>query len=637
MRLIGGFLHLDGAPADPHHLDAMEAAMTEPGLNPRVIRHVDGPLALLTLDFHPSPAAAPASPEGAAGLVLAADLRMDGPEGVTDAASLARLLARDGVTGLNRLAGDFAFAAWDPQECRLTCARDGFGVRPLFIAHQPGRLFAFASLPCGLHSTGLVDRVLDEDAVIAHLLYHALPSPRSLFTGVTRLEPGSWLRVGMDGSTAQGHHWRLGPADVGWRRMKPADAAAELSALVTDAVRRRLPVTGPVAAHLSGGLDSSAICVLAARDLRQQGRKLLAYSRVPTPFGPYLFGGEGAYLAPVLRQEPDIDWQPVADTDPAAAILPRMDQDALLPIEASLSEQRILIEASSKGAQVLLSGWGGDYCVTYGVGPHGLLVEALLTGRWLYLAAELRRTGSVRAALGTLFHSLWLPSLYPSLRSLIRPTPPTAASLAPGLLRAGRGDGWLHQPDHPPLLAHRQRLWGIHASYPSLRAEGEAQLAARQGMAMAYPLLDRQVVEFALSLPSALFLREGWPRRLFRDAMAGVLPEELRWKKNKQDLSPVTAFHISTQRPLLLEKLEIWRGHPRIANLIDLDMMERMLQGLPSPEILARIFDEGPANLEEGMFIAQASLLQRTFRTGSYLAQWGAGHETDHIVRFTRT
>lgn len=623
MRLIGGFLHLDGAPADPRRLEAMIAAMVEPKLNPRIICHVDGPVALLTLDFDPPMEPASAISEAIDGLVVAADLRMDGPEEITDAASLARLLGRDGVAGLSRLAGDFAFAAWDAREQRLICARDGVGVRPLFIAHQPGRLFAFASLPCGLHATGLVERVLDDDAVVGHFLGHSLPYPRSLFIGVDRLQPGSWLRIGPGSPPVHGRHWQPGPADVGWRHLKPADAAAELSVLFKKAVLRRLPATGPVAAHLSGGLDSSAICVLAARALRPQGRTLLTYSHVPAPFGPHQFGGEGEYLAPVLRQEADIEWRPVSVMDPAAVPLPRMDRDCLTPADINLAEQHILADAAAKGARVLLSGWGGDHCATYGVGPHGLLEEALLTGRWLYLAEELRRMGSMRAALGTLFHHFWPPDLWPGLRSLIRPSPLNKVQLAPGLLRPGQAAAWRTMVLRPPRLARRQRLWGLSAAHLSQRMQEEAQLAARHGMAIAYPLLDRHVVEFALSLPSKLFLREGLPRRLFRDAMAGVLPDELRLKKDKLDLTPFTAVHVVTQRPLLLERLSRWRGHSRIANLFDLAAMEALLLSLPAAETVARVVDQGPTNVEEADIAPRVFLLQRAFRTAAYLEQWG--------------
>lgn len=625
MRLIGGFLHLDGRPADPARLDAMAAAMVEPGLNPRITRHVDGPVALLTLDFAQSPASEPPAMEGAGSVVLAADLRMDGPEGVADAAGLASVLVRDGVAGLDRLSGDFAFAAWDARDRRLTCARDGFGVRPLFIAHQPGRLFAFASLPRGLHATGLVERVLDEEAVVAHVRFHPLPFSRSLFAGVARLEPGSWLRLGPDSPPVHGRHWRPGSADVGWRRMKPADAAAELSALVTEAVRRRLPMAGPVAAHLSGGLDSSAVTVLAARALRPSGRQLLAYSFVPAPFGPYRFGGEGPYLAPVLRQEPDIVWQPVSLQDPVAAVLPRMDTDQLLPMDPGIPETRIMADAAANGARMLLSGWGGDDGASYGVGSLGVLAEALLTGRWAYLAAELRHKGSARAALGALAGELLSPGQRQTLRVLLKRERPTSSApcLLSGLLRAGRADAWLHDRLPPPRQARHRRLELIRGPFLAQRAEYWALLGARHGVAVSFPLLDRQVVEFALSLPSLLFLREGWPRRLFRDAMVGVLPPEVCWKRSKRDVTPGVFMHIAGQRRLLLDRLAVWRRSSHITGLFDLDAVEKRLCELPAAEDLARILDDdSQTSLEQYLALQQSSVLLRIFRTLNYLADW---------------
>lgn len=622
MRLIAGFLHLDGQPAAAARLDAMAAAMTEPGLNPAIIRHVDGPIALLTLDFDQTVAPGKVATEGAGSLVLAADLRMDGPDGVNDAPALAQLLDREGTGGLDRLSGDFAFAAWDGGTRQLTCARDAFGVRPLFIAHQPDRLFAFASLPRGLHASGLVERVLDEDAVIAHLLLHPMPPSRSLFQGVTRLEPGSWLRLGPGSPPIQGRHWRPTQRDVGWRRLKPADAAAELSALVTNAVHRRLPAQGPVAAHLSGGLDSSAITVLAARALRPTGRRLLAYSLVPAPFGSHQFGGEGAFLAPVRRQEPDIIWRPVMMEDPIAAVLPHMDSDGLFPDDPRSPEVQIMVDAAARGARMLLSGWGGDDCATYGVGEHGLLAEALLTGQWWYLAAELRQTGSVRAAARALLFDLWPSHVCRPLRNLIRKSPPNLRQLATRMLQPGRGDAWPQDFVPQPLLARHQRLCRLYGYILPLRAENWALQAARQGMAVSFPLLDRQVVEFALSLPSTLFLRGGWPRRLFRDAMAGILPAELCWKRGKLDLNSAPPLHLATQRQILLERLAEWRHHPRIAAMLNLDRMEDILRGLPDAETMASIAEDSRSSRAENLLLSQAFVLQRCLPPLVYLAGW---------------
>ncbi len=623
MRLIGGFLHLDGQAADPARLDAMAAAMTAPGLRPRIERWIDGPVALLVLDFGP-PATHSAGnpPQHEAGLILAADLRLDEPDTALGQAGLAALLQAQGVAGLGRLAGDFAFAAWNPQRQTLLCARDGFGVRPLFFADRPGAFFAFASLPRGLHATGLVARQVEPAFLVDEFLLLPSEPERSLFKGVERLAPGGWLELGLDlGKPARrGWHWRPDPARAGTCRIGAAEAAAELSRLVQAAVQRRLPGAGPVAAHLSGGLDSSAIAILAARALQPAGRDLLAYSAVPAAFGAYRFGGDGPYIAPVLRQQPGITWQAVRVEKPADFVLPAMDQDQILPVDQSFGEGRILADAAAAGAQMLLSGWGGDEGCSFS--RRGVLAEALLTGRWGYLATELRALGSAQAAWGDL-----APHLLPdTVQALIRrlagrpPIPPGLAEISADLLLNQHVAGRSLRRPALPATAKGIRLALISGPGLPRRAEQWSLLAARHGMAVSFPLLDRQLVEFALSLPSALFVRQGWSRRVFRDAMADVLPEALRWKPGKADLVVEGPVYVAAERHLLADRLAALRQHQPVAGFFNLDAMAAWLQALPPAERLAQTIDSGQGDWPA---IEKAGGLLRAFRIIAYLEQHG--------------
>lgn len=616
MRLIGGFLHLDGRPAEAARLRAMAVAMTAPGLQPRIIRHVEGPLALLTLDFTQGPAGK-VPPTPGDDLVLAADIRLDEPDPARDEAGLARLLMERGAEGLERLAGDFAFAAWNRRDRTLLCVRDGFGVRPFFFFHRPDDLFVFASLPRGLHATGLVARSVDPDHMVSELLIRFDGPERSLFKGVERLPPGGWLMLAPGGRVRSGVHWRPDPASAGSRRIGALDAAAELSRLTQQAVCRLLPAEGAVASHLSGGMDSSAITILAARALRPAGRQILAYSHRPGPFGPYQFGGDGLYIAPVLRQEPDIVWRPVQTGDPEAFVLPEMDPDQLFPLDSSHRESRVFADAAAHGACMLLSGWGGDEGASYRGG--GVLAEALLRGHWRYLAVEMRATG---AALAALSHLLLPEAVRYFARRLLGRPPPSAgiAALAAGLMRAGAIAGHDLSPPAPPLDARRLRLSLLEGHGLTRRAEQWALLGAHHGMAVGFPMLDRRLVEFALSLPSSLFLGEGWSRRVFRDAMQGVLPEELRWKPTKVDLMVEDPIHVAVARPLLAERLATLRKQEAIASLFDLDAVAVRLNCLPPADILARTIDSGQG---DWLAVEKAGSLMRAFRIMAFLEQHG--------------
>lgn len=612
MRLICGFLYLDGRPAGRERLDAMAAAMVGPGLAPETTRRIEGPVALATLDFAAGGSARDEPRREGSDLLLAADVRLDEPDRLAgslglprpragaagDEALLLAVLERWGTDGIARVLGDFSVALWDPRSQSLTCARDAFGVRPFYILHRPGEVFAFASLPCGLHAGGFAPRELDEDYLLAPLAGGFFGPERSLFRGVERVAPGGLLRVSARG-VERGHHWRLDPAMAGRRSIRPEEAAEELAALITEAVRCRLPARGsaagepageparePVAAHLSGGLDSSALAILAARMLRREGRSLLGYSFLPSAVGDYDPPGERPYVEAVLRQEPDIVWSPIHLGDPASFVLPEMEPDQAQPRHPMDPEVQVFTDAAAKGARILLSGWGGDQGATFD--GRGALAEALLAGHWRILAGEFRALKTQRGwsplvvLRRRLLNHLLPEGLYVRARCLMGRPPvrrdPTAL-LRPEI--AARLSLPRFRPG-PDAVANRLHLLG--SRIVARRAEQWAQMAARHGMAVTFPMLDRRVVEFALSLPSALFHRGGWPRRVFRDAMADILPPEIRWRQDKLNAFPEFPLVVAGQRDFLLERLVELRRHPRVAALFDLDRIETAVRMLPEPE-----------------------------------------------------
>lgn len=636
MRLICGFLHLDGRPAEAAQLDAMAAAMIEPGLTPTIACHVEGPVALAMLDFTASGPGSrsdlpPALPRGASGLVLAADARLyEGPDGEiagpAGEAALLGALERGGSDGggadggLRGFAGDFALAAWSPRQRTLLCARDGFGVRPLFTVDRPGLLFAFASLPRGLHAGGFAERALDETYLLRELLMAATPTEGSLFHGVGRLAPGSWMRLSAERRQG-GQHWRLDRKTAGRRRCRPDEAAEEMAALVAQAVRCRLPASGPVASHLSGGLDSGSITILAARTLRGSGRPVLAYPFLPGAYGDYRPEGEEPLVRLVLEQEPDLVCVPTRIDAPLGILLPRMDSDQVMPFDPADPDAWICMNAAARGAQVLLSGWGGDQGASYN--GRAALAEALLHGRWRWLAGEVRmlaeahRLSSARMLRGQVLPYLLPVPLWNLVGRLCGRRPGIHDSTMSLLRREAVADLRLNYPmEGPDDVDNRHRLLG--SSIVTRRAERWALTGARTGVAIAFPLLDRRVVEFALSLPSGLFLRGGVHRRLFRDAMTGILPEGVLQSRAKRRPFPELHLLLSTQREALLRWVADTRGHPRVSGLVDLDAVEQRLRALPAADEAQRRAAE--LETDEALLTTVISLM-RIVRVAAYVRQ----------------
>ena len=165
-----------------------------------------------------------------------------------------------GEAMLHRLNGQFAFALYDRVAHSVWLARDRFGVRPLFFAERNGDLY-FASEAKAIFATGEVAAEPDPRGIDEVFTLWAARAPRTVFRGVQALEPGCCARW-QDGELRITRYYELRFADAA---EEPRDAVSTLDRLMHDSVALRMRADVPVGAYLSGGLDSSITCALAAR------------------------------------------------------------------------------------------------------------------------------------------------------------------------------------------------------------------------------------------------------------------------------------------------------------------------------------------------------------------------------------
>lgn len=180
----------------------------------------------------------------------------------SDTEVLLRLLMREGIDGLSRLVGMFAFALWDRQTRQLLLARDRVGIKPLVWAALPGGGLAFASEIHALRAVPGIDLSLDREALSEYLACLYVPAPRTIHAGIRKLAPGSWLTWSPGKPVTTGVWWR--PVYGGGRRPALDEAAEELLPVLRRAVKDCLVSDVPVGCFLSGGIDSSVVAALMA-------------------------------------------------------------------------------------------------------------------------------------------------------------------------------------------------------------------------------------------------------------------------------------------------------------------------------------------------------------------------------------
>src|SRR3954453_9438846 len=191
-----------------------------------------------------------------------------------DTEVIAALYEREGPAFVERLRGMFALAVWDRAEQQLLLARDRFGIKPLFY-RTAGNELAFASELTALIRVPGFSRELDEDALEAYLAFNSVPAPLSMFRQARKLPPGHLL-LWSDGRAELRRYARPAPAPVtGLRRESAGHLARELRERLRASLRAHLVANVSVGVLLSGGIDSSALCALAAQE---SGRPVSTFS-----------------------------------------------------------------------------------------------------------------------------------------------------------------------------------------------------------------------------------------------------------------------------------------------------------------------------------------------------------------------
>jgi asparagine synthase (glutamine-hydrolysing) len=456
----------------------------------------------------------------------------------SDTEVLLAAYAQWGPEALHRFNGMFAFALYDAPRRRLFCARDRFGVKPFYYHHRPP-FFACASEIKGLLAHHQVPCAPHLPYVAGFLAKGALDeTDATFFTGIRALPAAHYLTLDLVDGRLELQRWYELPA-----RGETPLAADALRSLLEDAVRLRLRSDVDVGTCLSGGLDSSSIVCLAARlrDHRQPGRHR-TFS--------ILYDDAGLEEAPYVRAAAEAAAVENSSVKATSADLLRdlpslvRHQDEPIPSTGPYSHWRVMELARAAGLKVLLDGQGADELLAgyhYHFGPF--LNETLARRGPLAALREARHARAVTGRplsffLGLLaHHALPLPDAVRehAIGRFSTHTHVPEGWLDPALLeRVGAPSGSRHRPRATLAEERRANVWST--SLPALlRYEDRNSMAF--GIEARTPYLDYRLVEAVIGAPAGDLIRDGWTKALLREAMRGVLPEQVRLRRDKLGFS----------------------------------------------------------------------------------------------------
>ncbi len=485
--------------------------------------------------------------KGQDGCLLAGDLDLTdtdtlglqlGLTGADDATLVLAAYHRWGTDAPDHLEGAFAFVLWDAQRARLFAARDRFGIKPLVFHASPRAVYLASDISAVIGGLGQTPTP-DENWIADFLAGYVTNDVSTAYRGIDRLPPGHLLILER-GRVQTRRWWHLEPRDLARADLHPEALQDALAKASIAALRG-----GPVAAMLSGGLDSSSLSLLAQKAAAQP----LPVFSLRFPNTPAL--DEGRYIAPVLAAGRFAPHDLNGETGSAMA-----EMDSILAEQGQpfggfgiLTNRRIYRAAAATGHRVIIDGHGGDEVIGSG---YWHLDALAARGDWLSLwrllrqrSAFLGKDSAARLMAGYLARHANRP-----IRRLARPFdkgPVPDAVQWRALLNADlttRSDlvARVNQAEVglraglPPIYATHAALIAGHGTATAFEVLDRA--AAANGITARYPFFDRRVVDLCLNQPSAAKFANGQPRALLRQAMAGVLPDAVRLRSDKVDFLP---------------------------------------------------------------------------------------------------
>ncbi len=571
---MSGFLAIfdrSGEPVAESALEPLAGALDYRGPHGRGWASVGSAgLVQTVLDTGARPLAA-AVPQRLGGSWVVADARLDerdallarlagtpqpGSDGPSDGELILRAYREWGDQCLEHLHGDFAFALWDGVERRLFCARDRFGVRPLFYAESGGLVIVANCLATVRRHPAVSDRL--DDAAIADLLLfdHYVEPTATAFRQVRRVPPAHLLVAGCE-SVQTRRYWRLETADL-IRYRDPGEYLEQFEEVFGRAVGDRLG--GPAAAvTLSGGIDSTVVAVTARR-IVEEGRWRGSLAAFTSGFRHMVPDREGELAAATAAQLGMPAHFVASDADD---LYPDWQAPIYRSPEPSnpigLVRARRLQQALAEHGRLALSGFGGDPLT---LGSSRYYLDRLRRLELGWLARDLAQTVAMGRRPPLVLRTLWRRRR--RRRWLIAGFPPwIQPELEERLELRSRWRQVMSAVD-VGYSAHRETA----APHWSLLFEAFDQAATRQPLEHNHPFFDLRVVNYLLRVPP---LPWHINKLLLRRVLAGRVPESVRTR-------PKAVFEISPFDAVLRGKNSGWWREmldqvPAIRNFVAVDTL----------------------------------------------------------------
>ncbi len=479
----------------------------------------------------------------------------------SDTEVIVHLYEEHGAACVSRLRGMFAFAVWNAERDELLLARDRFGIKPLYVA-EDGTRIAFASELKALVAAGQTTRTLDSVSLDIFLQLGYIPAPRTPFADVIKLMPGETLLWSRHRPSVRHRYWTAPEEE----QEPVGDLSETIRTALDDSVRAHLVSDVPIAAFLSGGIDSSAV----VSSMALQGYAVHAFTARYTGSGAE--ASDESQLATALANKYGASLT-VVDIHPNV-------RDLMEPICIALDEPLadesaipswIISQEVARSYKVVMAGSGGDELF----GGYRRHRAAMAGARYQRVPAPLRRAAAGVAsmirepesgALGVSRMKRFLRSSggsaderYASymvritddeLRELRGPAARPGSFIAP--IRAVPG------ADVPSAL-RRALLVDYSVYLPDDVLAVSDRISSAHSLEMRVPFVDHLLVETLLPLPDGFRIRGGQQKWALRQAVAERLTPAHMTAPKRGFVGPMASWLRNELRGMLRDELSAAR------------------------------------------------------------------------------
>ena len=520
-------------------------------------------------------------------------------ETLSDEELLCAYVERFGWAGLKAVNGDFCGAIYDAGAQSLTLFRDHMGIRPLFYYEKDGKVI-FSTDIRGIAGMEQLDLSVDKRWLWANVSgYSEMGRENTEFAHIRCVLPASYMTFSLENgaiSYRKEKYWELGAEKI---RLSSEKAYIEkMRELITDSVKRRLDaVSGLVGAELSGGLDSGVIDIL----IHRQGRECVYYSWSAAPEEvPFAENDERLVIQDICKQEgitcnyggttitysdDSIITQKLRSIGAEVNLNEGSVQKFILPPyinTLTISETADFM--NKHGAKVVFTGHGGDEGVSHRCNPY----EIFYSGEYVeYLKFMWSTTEGARFRPKRMLSTCY-KNLFVTAKSLRNPYQDVFG--VEDLLKEEFRAEFSNMEKKPLKFAYDAKAY-VEEGGSRNRLDVVALLGAYSGARYLMPYLDYRVIDYAVSIPRHMYIKNKTKRYIFREAFKDLMPESLYVLDRKVSPSwnnlvkeTPSDEDILNKKKIALGMLdrEFWKGY------FDWDVVDAWAQKVSTPEDMMR-------------------------------------------------